>query len=86
MTANRFPMRAQIAALLASTMLIGTAAHAQDAQSPAPTTPAARPDSDEQVIVVTATKREENLQDVPIAITAFGTEKLEQLQVADFDD
>ena len=32
------------------------------------------------VIVVTAQKREQNLQDVPIAITAIGTEKLDQLQ------
>jgi outer membrane receptor protein involved in Fe transport len=41
-------------------------------------------DSDE--IVVTAQKRSENLQDVPIAITAIGTEKLDELQVSDFDD
>lgn len=39
-----------------------------------------------QEIVVTAQKRVENLQDVPIAITAFGTEKLDELQVTDFDD
>jgi outer membrane receptor protein involved in Fe transport len=44
----------------------------------------ARDDSDE--IVVTAQKRSENLQDVPIAITALGTEKLDDLQVSDFDD
>lgn len=37
-------------------------------------------------IIVTATKRSENLQDVPIAITAINTEKLDQLQVTDFDD
>ena len=38
------------------------------------------------VIVVTAQKREQNLQDVPIAITAIGTEKLDQLQVKEFSD
>lgn len=37
-------------------------------------------------IVVTASKREENLQDVPMAITAIGTEKLNQLQVKEFQD
>lgn len=37
-------------------------------------------------IVVTASKREENLQDVPMAITAMGTEKLNELQVKEFQD
>jgi outer membrane receptor protein involved in Fe transport len=37
-------------------------------------------------IIVTATKREELLQDVPLAIQAFDTEKLEQLHVSSFDD
>jgi iron complex outermembrane receptor protein len=37
-------------------------------------------------VVVTAQKRTENLQDVPVSITALGTEKLEQLNVQDFAD
>jgi outer membrane receptor protein involved in Fe transport len=37
-------------------------------------------------VVVTATKRVENMQDVPVSIQAFGTEKLEQLNVSSFDD
>ncbi|WP_121053069.1 TonB-dependent receptor [Sphingosinicella microcystinivorans] len=37
-------------------------------------------------IIITAQKREENLQDVPIAVVALGTQKLQQLQVQDFDD
>jgi len=37
-------------------------------------------------VVVTAQKREENLQNVPLSITAIGTEKLEQLHITDFDD
>ena len=37
-------------------------------------------------IVVTSQKRSENMQDVAVAIQAFGTEKLEQLQVTDFYD
>ncbi len=37
-------------------------------------------------IVVTATRRSENLQDVPIAITAITAETLAQLNVQTFDD
>lgn len=37
-------------------------------------------------VVVTATKRAENMQDIPISIQAFGTEKLEQMNVSSFDD
>jgi iron complex outermembrane receptor protein len=37
-------------------------------------------------VVVTAQKRTENIQDVPVSIQAFGTEKLEQLNVSSFDD
>lgn len=41
---------------------------------------------DSRDIVVTASKREENLQDVPLAITAIGTERLDELQVKEFQD
>jgi iron complex outermembrane receptor protein len=37
-------------------------------------------------VVVTAQKRVENMQDVPISIQALGTEKLEQMNVKSFDD
>jgi len=37
-------------------------------------------------IIVTATKRTENLQDVAIAVQALGEEKLENLNIANFDD
>ncbi|MGK2927457.1 MAG: TonB-dependent receptor [Lysobacterales bacterium] len=37
-------------------------------------------------VTVTATKRAENLQDVPFAVTALGEEKLEELNIANFDD
>lgn len=37
----------------------------------------------QQDIVVTATKREENVQDVPLAVTAFGSEQLEALNYQD---
>lgn len=41
---------------------------------------------DDRDIVVTASKREQNLQDVPLAITAIGTERLDELQVKEFQD
>ena len=55
------------------------------ATAPAATAAPAAP-ADEDEIVVTATKRSENLQDVPIAITAFSTKTLDDLQVDSFDD
>ncbi|MXO60146.1 TonB-dependent receptor [Altererythrobacter salegens] len=42
-------------------------------------------DSDD-VIVVTAQKREQNQQDVPVAITALGNKKLAELQVKELQD
>jgi outer membrane receptor protein involved in Fe transport len=37
-------------------------------------------------VTVTATKRAENLQDVPFAVSALGQEQLDELNVANFDD
>jgi outer membrane receptor protein involved in Fe transport len=39
-----------------------------------------------QEVVVTAEKRTENLQDVPVSIQTLTTEKLEQLNIVDIDD
>ena len=39
-----------------------------------------------QEVIVTAEKRTENLQDVPVSITALSTERLEQLNVQNFND
>ncbi|WP_157216012.1 TonB-dependent receptor [Flavisphingomonas formosensis] len=70
-------------ALLASTGLATAApAFAQDQQAAA--APADAPAYGE--IIVTATKRSESLQKVPISIQALGTETLAQHQVASFDD
>ena len=54
--------------------------------APAMAQQAADADADSNVIVVTAQKREQNLQDVPIAINAIGNEKLDQLQVSELQD
>lgn len=63
-------------AFLASTSLFAvTPALAQEAAA-----------QDEGTIVVTALKREQNLQDVPLAITAIGSDQLDQLQVSELRD
>jgi iron complex outermembrane receptor protein len=42
--------------------------------------------TESEEIIVTATKREERLQDVPIAVTAFGEEQFEQLRPDSLSD
>ena len=88
-------MRRSGSLLLGSTMLLGSgAALAQVAPSSSdPATlgqPASAqtvpPTTDDDTIVVTAQRREENLQDVPIAITAITTKTLDDLQVDKFED
>ncbi len=64
-------------ALFVTTMLASTPAFAQAAEDAAP--------SDDEIIV-TAQKREENLQNVPISIQALGSKKLDQLGVTNFND
>lgn len=66
-----------IMTLLASTAICGSSPAL--AQAPSVVT-------EQGEIIVTATKRSENIQKVPISIQALGTEKLEQHQVANFDD
>ena len=41
---------------------------------------------DSTEIIVTAQKREENLQDVPISVQAIGTRRLDQLNISNFED
>lgn len=61
---------------LAAAMSLALPAMAQNASS----------DAVLESVIVTAQKRQENLQDVPLSITALGTAKLEELHVTDFDD
>lgn len=67
---------AVFAALFATTALTAAPALAQDA--------AADAGADPTEIVVTAQKRSESLQKVPISIQALGTAKLDQLNISDF--
>lgn len=70
--------RTGAAALLASTMLVTTGtAWAQDATASA---------TDAGEIIVTATKRTESLQNVPISLQVLSPAVMEQNQVSSFDD
>ncbi|MEO8374959.1 MAG: TonB-dependent receptor [Sphingomonas bacterium] len=73
--------RFAIAALLASASF-ASPAFAQS--TPPADTQEATPGSDRDDIVVTAQKREESMQDVPISIQAIGTKKLDQLNITNF--
>ncbi len=77
-------------ALLATTSLAAVSAMAQDQASPAepPQEQAqAAPDtSGYGDIIVTAQKRSESLQSVPISITALGEQKLKDLNISSFKD
>lgn len=64
-----------IASLMTTTALCGVAA-AQTAPS--------QPSEDE--IIITATKRAENIQDVPLSVQALGERTLDEHQVSSFDD
>lgn len=74
---NRRTQLAKVLMLAGATLTFP--AMAQEAQTDAA-------ESDPNVIIVTAQKRSENLQNVPISIQALGTQKLEQLGVASFTD
>jgi len=67
-----------IALLLAGTAIAAAPASAQEAAAADQAMPGD--------IIVTATKRSESLQKVPISIQALSTETLEQRQVSSFDD
>ncbi len=66
----------------ASFMMISTSAFAQDAASAT----AAEDTGGLEEIVVTAQKREENTQNVPVAITALSSEAIANARIADFSD
>src|SRR5687767_15837204 len=42
--------------------------------------------ADPTEIIITAQKREENLQDVPVSIQAIGTRRLDQLNISNFEE
>lgn len=73
----RVPLTAAIYLAVASTGF---------AQEATPTPEGQREAATLDTVTVTAQKRTENLQQVPISIQVLGNEKLEQLNITDFDD
>jgi iron complex outermembrane receptor protein len=83
MTESTF--RTAALALLTSTALASPALAEAAAQAPAPAT-VAPTQVDPNEIIITATKREENLQNVPISVQAIGTKRLDQLNISNFEE
>jgi outer membrane receptor protein involved in Fe transport len=72
---RRTPVARSVSAVLAGSALVAaTPVYAQDEESSAPL----------EEIVVTAQKREQSLQDVPVSIQVLGNEQLEQLNLQNF--
>jgi outer membrane receptor protein involved in Fe transport len=80
---HRRPARAALA--VAVCLAISSVALAQDAPADAPKKPAEKT-AGLGTVTVTAQKREENLQKVPISIQVLGTVQLEQQNVNSFED
>jgi iron complex outermembrane receptor protein len=59
--------------------------NATDVTAPPPRTQQAQSGQDMTEIVITATKREENLQNVPISVQVLGTRRLDQLNISNFE-
>ena len=64
------------------------ATNATDVTSPPPRVQTAQDGNvpDQTEIIITATKREENLQNVPISVQAIGTRRLDQLNISNFEE
>ena len=73
---SRMPLTAAIYVAFGS-MAFATAAIAQDSEQDAPSL---------ETITVTAQKRTENLQDVPISLSVIGAQQLDEMQINDFED
>jgi iron complex outermembrane recepter protein len=78
--ANRAVRTAMLSTISIASFGFGTVAYAQDEA------PQAEEAVDEDVIIVTATKREQTLQDVPISVSVTTAETIERAQVRDLND
>lgn len=90
--AGRCRQRALLAGTCCLAFAFAASAHAQDAaqagavEEALPATSAPELASDGNEIIVTATKREQTLQDVPVAVTVTTAKTLEQAQIRDLKD
>ena len=66
--------------------VVGAPASAQDAAAETEASSVEASEGEGDVIMVTARRREESLQETPIAISAFSAETLEQRQIVQTQD
>jgi iron complex outermembrane receptor protein len=78
--------RSTLSLAVAVSLMAVTAAHAQDAASTSTPPADDREATTLDAVTVTARKREETIQDVPVAVTAFTPELLDKLNVEDLGD
>ena len=64
----------------AAAMVLPASAQAQDAEDEADDSAVAAP-ANSNVIIVTATKREQTLQETPVAVSVTSSEAIEQAQI-----
>jgi outer membrane receptor protein involved in Fe transport len=83
-TALASPAFAQTPAPSDATSATPTAPATNDVQAPPAQVQVAQA-ADPNEIIITATKREENLQDVPISVQALGTRRLDNLNISNFE-
>ena len=76
MSIGNQPRKTAISVAVAAALIGTSSAHAQQT----------KPKRKVEEITVTATKVEESLQDVPIAVTALGGDAIEELGITNFSD
>ena len=79
--ANRAVRTAMLSTISVASLGFGTAAFAQD-EAPQ----AEEATENDNVIIVTATKREQTLQEIPVAVTVTSAETIERAQIRDLID
>jgi len=77
---NHLLRAAMLSTISIASLSAGSVAYAQD------TAPQAEDNADEDVIIVTATKREQTLQEVPVAVSVTSAAAIERSQVRDLKD
>lgn len=77
---NHLLKAAMLSTISIASLSAGSVAYAQD------NTPQASDEVDENVIIVTATKREQTLQEVPVAVSVTSAAAIERAQVRDLKD
>ena len=77
---NHLLKTAMLSTISIASLSVGSAAFAQD------NTPQASDAVDEDVIIVTATKREQTLEEVPVAVTVTSAAAIERAQIRDLKD